>query len=267
MLTCPYHAWSYGLDGELRSTPYFGGTDPRSRPEGFDPKHHGLKPVRCAVWYDWIFVNVSGDAPPFEAFISPVQERLGDIDFSQAKLVGVVDLGVVHANWKFLVENFIEPYHVQFVHAKTTEQPLANHYTIIDRNCLGSAVDLEESREGGDGSGRTLAVSSRYLSLFPTFVIGRYFPNQIGVHLNVPLGPAKTLQRRAIYVTDAIEPTEEAAESLKRLWIDVHREDHEICVRLQEGRKSEVAQDGGLLSPHWESSVRKFQELVADAID
>jgi len=266
MLKCPYHAWAYGLDGELRTTPYFSGTDPLAAPEGFDPKEHGLKEVRCEVLHDWIFVNVSGDAQPFEEFTAPLLERLTGLDFENAKLVGVIDLGVVDTNWKFLMENFIEPYHVQFVHSSTTDQPLVDHYTVIDGHCQGSAVDLDESDEGGDGSGNTLAVSSRYLTLFPTFVFGRYFPDQMGVHLNVPLGPNKTLQRRAIYMTDGTELDAEAAEKLKQLWIDVHKEDHDICVLLQEGRKSAVSEDGGVLSPHWEDSVHNFQKQVADAV-
>ncbi len=265
-LKCPYHAWAYGLDGELRTTPYFGGKDPRSMPEGFDPDAHSLHEVQCEVWFDWIFVNISGDAQPFEDFIAPVKNRLEGLDFEQIKLVGVIDLGVVDTNWKFLMENFIEPYHVQFVHSTTTDQPLVDHYTVIDQHCQGSAVDLDENCEGGDGSGNTLAVSSRYLTLFPTFVFGRYFPDQMGVHLNVPLGPDKTLQRRAIYMTDGTELDSETAEKLKQLWTDVHKEDHEICIRMQQGRKSEVAGDGGVLSPHWEDSVRHFQEQVIEAL-
>lgn len=265
-LKCPYHAWAYGLDGELRTTPYFGGEDPQSVPEGFDPKAHSLKEVDCAVWYDWVFVNVSGSAQPFDEFIAPVKNRVEGLDFDQAKLVGVIDLGVIDTNWKFLMENFIEPYHVQFVHSTTTDQPLVDHYTITEGHCQGSAVDLDDEDEGGDGSGNSLAVSSRYLTLFPTFVFGRYFPDQMGVHLNVPIAPGKTLQRRAIYMTDGTELDEASAEKLKQLWIDVHKEDHDVCIRLQEGRQSQVALDGGVLSPHWENSVRNFQEQVVEAV-
>ena len=51
-----------------------------------------------------------------------------------------------------------------------------------------------------------------------------------------------------------------------KLWTSVHREDHEICERLQQGRYSQASENGGMLSPHWESSVRKCQELVADSM-
>lgn len=268
MLKCPYHAWAYSLNGELKATPYFGGRDSH-RAEGFDRSQNGLIPVRTAVWHDWVFVNLNGEASDFEEFVAPLVRNLQGLDLARARLVGVIDLGVVKTNWKALMENFIEPYHVQFVHKKTTEQPLTDHYTVIDGGCLGSAVDISQTSTAPDNTATntaTLAVSSRYLTLFPNFVFGRYFPDQIGVHLNIPLGPGKTLQRRAIYITDGSLPGAQEAEALMRLWTEVHREDHEICERLQAGRHSTAAEAGGVLSPHWEDSVRRFQELVRAAV-
>ena len=265
VITCPYHTWVYGLDGKLRATPYFGGPD-RQQPEGFDPVEHGLKAVRCAVWHDWIFVNLSADAPAFEDFARPLTERLEGIDFTRLRPVASLDFGEVRCNWKLLMENFIEPYHVQFVHRTTTQQPLLDHFTIVDGPCLGSAVDLDKELQGQEPDGNSLAVSSRYLTLFPNFVLGRYFPDQIGVHLNLPKGVDRTHQRRVIYLTEDRAPAPGEAEGLSDLWTKVHEEDHAMCVRLQAGRASEAACDGGVLSPHWENSVRRFQELVAAAV-
>ena len=70
-------------------------------------------------------------------------------------------LGRLDTNWKFLMENFIEPYHVQFVHRTTTNQPLEDHYTIVDGVCVGSAIDLDD-KDKVEGS---LSVSSRYSDL------------------------------------------------------------------------------------------------------
>jgi choline monooxygenase len=163
------------------------------------------------------------------------------------------------------MENFIEPYHVQFVHVDTTKQPLTDHYTVIDRHCLGSAVDI--SRDGGEGEQvDTLAVTSRYLTLFPKFVLGRYFPDQLGVHLNTPIAAGRTQQRRVIYLTDGRKASAQEVEALRDLWYRVHKEDHAITERLQKGRESSIANNGGLLSPYWEASVRKFQELVVAAL-
>lgn len=347
-IRCPYHAWTYGLDGALHVTPYFGGREPRAAPDGFDRTEHGLVPIRSGTWHDWIFVNLNGAAPPLEDFIAPLRRRLDGIDLTRMHHLATIDFGEVGANWKLLLENFIEPYHVQFVHSTTTEQPLADHYTIIEpgvvepevvepggaesgriesvgnapgdigpggigpgRNargsadpggiesagnapggtnlggigsagnaprasgpggvdpagsarrasepgCLGCAVDLSGDAKRQD----TLSADSRFLTLFPNFVFGLYLPDQIGVHLDLPLAPGRTLQRRAIYGLGPEPASSERAEQLAKLWRDVHREDHAICERLQQGRASEVAAGGGVLSPVWEDSVRSFQELV-----
>ncbi len=265
LLKCPYHAWAYDLNGRLRSTPYFGGSEHHEQ-EGFDRSEHGLVPIRTGVWHDWIFVNLSGDAEAFDDFVAPLARHLDGVDFSKLQVVGVIDLGVIETNWKFLMENFIEPYHVQFVHATTTDQPLTDHYTVVDGRCLGSAIDVADDHHKKDESANTLAVSSRYLTLFPNFVFGRYFPDQLGVHENTPIGPGQTRQRRAIYTTNDQPLGNDDADALMALWRDVHREDHEICERLQEGRKSDIADGGGVLSPHWENSVRRFQEFVVEAV-
>lgn len=257
LIRCPYHAWAYDLDGKLRASPHFGGTD-QHNVDGFDRAANGLVPVRTHVWHDWIFVNLDGNAPEFEDYAASLINRLDGIDFGKVEPIGVLDFGELDTNWKFIMENFIEPYHVQFVHSSTTDQPLKDHYTIIDGNCLGSAVDLDEET----GGAASLAVSSRYLTLFPNFIVGRYFPDQLGVYLNIPLGPKKMAQKRALYTTEGQSLSDKEVEGLKSLWWDVHKEDHEMVERMQKGRQSEVAKSGGVLSPVWEDSVHAFQEMI-----
>ncbi len=268
LIRCPYHAWAYDLDGGLRAAPYFDG--PRSaKTDGFDRAERGLVAVSCAVWHDWIFIKIEGDRGDFDDHIRPLAGQLEGVDLDRARPIATLDFGEVGANWKLLMENFIEPYHVPVVHRTTTDQPLVDHYSIIEGNCLGSAVDID----GGDG-GRTrgggsdrLDVSSRYLTLFPNFVLGRYVPDQLGVHLNVPIGPARTHQRRVIYWIGDEPPSGAERQGLSDLWFKVHKEDHAMVERLQQGRASIAARDGGLLSPHWENGVRRFQELVFEALD
>ena len=258
LIVCPYHAWAYDLDGNLKAAPHFGGVD-RHDNGGMDPARTGLHRVRSHVWKDWIFVNLDGDAPPFEEYSATMLDRLADLDWDKVDNVATLDFGEVACNWKFIMENFIEPYHVQFVHRSTTDQPLGDHYTIVDGNCVGSAIDLDEEK----GTSGRLAVSSRYLALYPNFILGRYFPDQLGVYLNIPTGPGTMTQKRAIYTTEGQRLSKKETEGLRKLWWDVHKEDHEMTERLQLGRKSTMSADGGLLSPVWEDSVRAFQEMVA----
>ncbi|MGI9310375.1 MAG: aromatic ring-hydroxylating oxygenase subunit alpha [bacterium] len=267
MIRCPYHRWAYDLQGALRAAPYFGGDDHRP-PAGFDFSDNGLARIRCAVWHDWIFINLDGDAAPFDDFIAPLAERLAHLDLTRTTQSppAMLDFGVVEANWKLLMENFIEPYHVQFVHSTTTDLPLVAHRTWIDRHCLGCTA-----RGAQDAANRTevLAADSSYLTLFPNFVLGFYAPDQLGVHLNTPINARQTAQQRAIYLLRD-QPTHETTTgeiaALTRLWREVHGEDHAICERMQRGRESAIADDGGWLSPRWEASVRRFQELVYDAV-
>lgn len=258
LIRCPYHAWAYDLNGALKASPHFGGTG-QHEAKGFEKSRNGLVPVRTHVWQDWIFVNVSGEAPSFADYAGSLIKRLEGVDWENVDCIGTLDFGEISTNWKFIMENFIEPYHVQFVHSSTTDQPLSDHYTIIDGNCMGSAVDLDEEA----GTSGSLAVSSRYLALYPNFILGRYFPDQLGVYLNIPTGPGTMNQKRGLYTTGGRQLSANEVEDLKRLWWDVHKEDHEMVERLQAGRASPVSDTGGFLSPVWEDSVHAFQSLVA----
>jgi choline monooxygenase len=264
MIRCPYHSWSYDLAGNLKNAPFFGG-EAKQACEGFDLKDNGLAPIDCAVWHDWVFINLDSNAEPFDDFVKPLKTMLGDNDVTQYRPVAIVDFGEVACNWKLLMENFIEPYHVQFVHKTTTSQPLEDHYAVVEGNCLGSAVDLSDEQVANAGEG-TLGVTSRYLTLFPNFVMGTYRPDQLGVHLNIPINAGTTRQFRVIYIHKDSQYSEDQIQALKKLWHSVHLEDHEMAERLQIGRQSHLAAAGGVLSPYWEISVRRFQELVANAI-
>ena len=259
-IRCPYHSWTYDLEGKLKAAPHIGGTN-QHKLKGFNFSDHGLKPIRIHIWHDWIFVNLNGKAKKFADYAKPLIKKFEDIDFKKLKYAATLDFGKINSNWKFLIENFIEPYHVQFVHKTTTKQPLKDHYTIVDGICLGSGVDVKEENKDKN----TLSVSSRYLSLFPNFIIGSYFPNQIGVYLNVPISPGLTTQKRIIYTTEGKTMSEQEVDLQKKIWWSVHKEDHEICERLQEGRSSPASKQGGLLSPHWETSVQAFQKLIINA--
>ncbi|WP_233889465.1 aromatic ring-hydroxylating oxygenase subunit alpha [Paraburkholderia flagellata] len=264
-ITCPYHAWSYGLDGALEAAPHFGGFRIQEVP-GFSRADNGLVPVRHVVWHDWIFVNISGDAPSFEEYSRPFAEQMKLLDTSKLRPIGKIDLGEVKCNWKFLMENFIEPYHVPIVHDETAAgQPLKDHYTISNGVCLGSGVDLEDQKNTTAQSSH-LDMSARYLTMFPNFVLGIYLPDQAGVHLNIPVGPDRTRQFRVLYSVGEQHYTDESKKALCALWYDVHKEDHAIAELLQEGRTSSVMRDGGVMSPHWEDSAHGFQQLVVDAL-
>jgi choline monooxygenase len=110
-LQCPYHAWTYGLDGSLRSAPRSG------REEGFDASQLGLLPVEVGSWGPFVFANASLGAPP-------LSETLGDLPGMLAEAgVDVERLRFrrrssyqLAANWKIAVENYLECYHCPVAH-------------------------------------------------------------------------------------------------------------------------------------------------------
>jgi len=261
VIRCPYHSWSYDLEGNLKAAPHIGGSN-KHKPKGFNFLDHGLKGINIHIWHDWIFINLNGKAKKFSEYAKPLIKKFKDIDLKKLKYVATLDFGKINTNWKFLIENFIEPYHVQFVHKTTTNQPLKDHYTIVDGICYGSGVDVKQEDNKNSNS---LSVTSRYLSLFPNFIIANYFPNQIGVYLNVPISSGETIQKRIIYTSDGKDMSKEESDIVKKIWWSVHKEDHGICERLQEGRLSPASEQGGLLSPYWEKGVQKFQKLIIQA--
>jgi choline monooxygenase len=94
---CPYHTWAYNLNGELRSTPHFGGPGQHVA-EGFDPAENGLKTVRSVTWHYWVFVDLGGEGPDFEEYVAPLAERLTDLELDAAAPIASIDFGEVKTN-------------------------------------------------------------------------------------------------------------------------------------------------------------------------
>jgi choline monooxygenase len=113
-ITCPYHAWTYRLDGSLIGGPYMQrSTEADGRP--FDPSAHHLSPVQVEVWEGFVFVNQNAEATPLAPKVAGLTEVVARYD-----MAGYV---TVHhqrdrwnTNWKLLVENFMDAYHVFHVH-------------------------------------------------------------------------------------------------------------------------------------------------------
>jgi Rieske 2Fe-2S family protein len=102
-LTCPYHAWTYGLDGSLQTA--------RLMPEDFDPLAHGLFNCHCRVHHGFIFLNLSpGEAPAFDQDFAVFEPHLDFHGFAVAKIAHRQSYPTA-ANWKLVVENFFECYH------------------------------------------------------------------------------------------------------------------------------------------------------------
>ncbi len=111
-LTCPYHAWSYGLDGQLIKAPHM------ERTAGFEAKNICLPELRTELWQGWIYVTLDPKAPPVAdllAALAPVTEPYAQAGY---RTVTTQDF-TWGTNWKLLTENFMEGYHLPVAHRKT----------------------------------------------------------------------------------------------------------------------------------------------------
>ena len=117
-LVCPYHSWSYRLDGSLAAAPGMAGV------QGFDAACHGLLPLRTAQWGGFLFVTLDDDAPPLAAHLGDMIPRFACYGLEDLRCVRRMTFDV-EANWKLLAENALEAYHTGSVHGKSLGQQRA----------------------------------------------------------------------------------------------------------------------------------------------
>lgn len=270
-LICPYHAWTYDLDGKLLATPSFFGYG-KPTPEGFDPEQHGLVPVRCAQWHDWLFINVDGNAKPLTDFVAPLAARFPEVDFAALDHYLTIDLGALACNWKVALENTMEPYHVPVAHRETAAgQPLDLHYMVDDGPVMGCAIDIEGSEYTNQPSANdldNLNMSARFLLLAPNFFLTSYAPDKMIDTLILPdsRDPTKCWMQNAWYTTSGKALNADEIETWRELEVRVADEDIAIMTAVQHGFESKVADDGGVLSPVYETCIASFYKQLVTAL-
>lgn len=275
VFTCPYHAWSYGLDGALRSRPHFHG-DGRHDTSG-DPDIR-LETVRSALWNDLIFVNIDGNAPPLVDFLSPITEHFEGWDFSQMRFGGALDMEAP-GNWKLVAENYLDNYHIFALHpsidaafpqrlrrpARLTRKPfILGKYTAdpVEQNYM---APLPANPNIASQLEREVA----FFSIFPN-VLMHVWPYCVMVMQLVPEDTDRTRQRYFFYfysptpeLTGDPTPRDEAVESYREINQD---QDFPIIVNMQRARET-GAFDQGALSPFWDSMITDFARTYVETIE
>ena len=275
-IVCPYHGWAYGLDGQLKQTPCIGGENVHEC-EHIDKNRLGLKEVRAATWAGLVFINLAGDAIGLEEYLQPLTERWNRIELSL--LAQVPDLGqrpVVNANWKLVVENFVESYHLPWVHASMNAfNPMGAHYQILGADhYIGQGVKAHNPTAGyagkfkhfpglkkdEPGTGESMYVPPNLLLITMS--------DFMFINILTPVAPDHTAERVEMFLIgdDATNPDllferQQLMDMLAR----VNNEDIGICELVQKGRKSE-AFTGGTFASAQEQSTLQFQQLVARKI-
>lgn len=259
-IQCHYHAWTYGLDGRLRAAP-----GSKAEPD-FDASAFSLVPIAVDTWGPFIFVN-----PEVEA--TPLQETLGDLPQQVAELgldlnrlrLRRRDTYDIAANWKVVVDNYLECYHCPVAHPGFTDLIDLDNYTIreydlfstqtgppTDRARMGEATGLYAIGEGVE--------RGFYVYLWPNFMLNIYpGPGNVSLNLILPVDVGLT---RAVYEYCFVEEVGEREVDDFIQFIDqVQREDIVLCESVQRGLRSGYFHQGKLMLSR-EGALRHFQKIV-----
>ena len=272
---CPYHAWAYGLDGALLRTPSFCGPGVNTH-DGFDASKHGLLPVRCEMWGPLIFINLDPKAISLDEHLAPLRQRWAAYDFGLLRGGGGLRFELV-ANWKLAIENFVERYHLPFVHPQLNSVSSVKHTLHItdgdgfvgvgSRNFVPPPVTPEHQLPHFPGLDAEASTKAEYVELFPNVMIGVHY-NHVYAFIIPPITVDRTVERFEFFFVgdEAMKP--ELAQARKQMidLIDlVNGEDIDIVQRLHIGCRS-PAMAGSVFSPVMEDTTHKFQRIVVERL-
>ena len=257
-LQCGYHAWTYNLDGSLRAAPGM-----RDEPE-FDTACYALVPVQVAAWGPFIFANPDRAAPPLAdmlgelpAMVEATGLRLGAI---HRKVRRTYDIA---ANWKVVLDNYLECYHCPVAHPGFSDLIDLKSYSVAEYEYFSTQAGppTKTAQQGKAGlydiSGEVKA--GFYAFLWPNFTLNIYpGPGNVSLNLFLPVDTHRTL---AIYEYCFAESVpEREIEDFTRFIDQVQEEDVVLCESVQRGLRSGFFDRGRLMRS--ERALAHFQKLV-----
>ncbi|MGA5653161.1 aromatic ring-hydroxylating oxygenase subunit alpha [Streptomyces seoulensis] len=258
-LQCPYHAWTYGLDGKLVAAP-----DLTKMPD-VDRDRYGLIKVALREWLGYAWVCLADEPPSFEDTVQHAAvERLGDPAAIEHYGTEHLALGKrvtydVRANWKLIVENFMECYHCATIHPELTEvlpefadgyaaQYYVGHGAEFGADVAGFTVD------GSAGFGRLPEVAEeqdrRYyaITVRPNVFVN-LVPDHVILHRMFPLAEDRTVvECDWLYAPEVVASGADVSKSAE-LFHRVNVQDFAACERTQPAMSSRAYRGGGVLVP------------------
>ena len=262
-LQCPYHAWTYGLDGSLRNAP-------RSEQEpAFEHGELGLLPIQLATWGPMVFVNPDPAAPPLAELLGELPARLAEGGVDLGRLAFRVRIPYeLAANWKIVIENYLECYHCAVAHPgfSALVDVDAETYTLAASDWFSSQYGgvRAAGRAAGSYDGRGEIERGQFHFLWPNLRIN-VFPGP----LNLAVGPALPVEagRTSGFFDYFFAPDvpEDVVRDLLAFDDQVGREDRTLVESVQRGVGSGMLSHGRLLM-NSEHLIHHFQSLVAVAL-
>jgi phenylpropionate dioxygenase-like ring-hydroxylating dioxygenase large terminal subunit len=254
-IQCSYHAWTFGLDGTLLAAP-----GAKEEPD-FRPAELGLMPMLVSTWGPWVFINPDCEADSLESTLTdlPGLTASTGVRLDQLK-AGRQRLYTIAANWKVVVENYLECYHCPTAHPSFCDMIDVRGYTVREYELFSiQTAPAKESRASGDA-----VREGFYAFLWPNFTINLYpGAGNVSVNLFRPLDEHNTLALFEYYFPPGISDTE--AETFVAFVDQVQREDTALCEAVQVGLRSGGFQQGRLMKSR-ERALHHFQKLVAGTL-
>ncbi len=265
-MRCPYHGWTYSLEGELKGTPDFGGV------RNFDREANGLVRIEIGNWEQWVFVRLDGGHnPPLDNAQSDFDDSLGT---DLIKRFQSLSLGNLHwlerrrytlnCNWKVFVDNYLDGgYHVPHLHKGLDSVLDYSNYTIEngERFCLQSSPMVAGA---DDDQVSTVRAGKRalYYWLYPNFMINCY-EGVMDTNLVRPLALDRAEVIFDFYFADVSESARERNLASVNVGDRIQQEDLDICESVQRGLNSR-AYEAGRLSVRREAGEHLFHRLLHD---
>ena len=255
-LRCPYHGWTYDLQGKLVLTPEFACVS------GFNREENGLVPVQTAVFQGWIFAKLNNTGPTLEQALScDLIERFEHLNLEQLHFFERRTY-TLNCNWKVFVDNYLDGgYHVPHIHGGLNSVLDYSNYTIEtgERVCLQSSPIVTDQ-----GDPKTAAVRAgehaRYYWIYPNFMINIY-DGIIDTNLVVPRSVDKTDVVFDYYFADVSEHAREKNLASIAVSEQIQSEDVAICESVQRGLGSR-SYNRGRLSVRREAGEHLFHKLL-----
>lgn len=254
-LQCPYHGWTYHLDGRLNAAPDFDGV------EGWDNAAVQLPAYALETWGPFLFGQLDPSGPSFADVLGDIPSEIDQAGYrlDQYRFLCRKEY-VVACNWKVYIDNYLEGYHIPMVHPELFKALDYRGYRVDTRRYHSLQKAL--ARTAGPGPEATVL----YYWLFPNFMVNIY-PDNLSSNLVFPLGHDRTLTIFEWYLPEAAwrhrhgPPTEAETDALAGFSDRVQGEDIAICEAVQKGLRSRTYQRGRY-SPSRENGVHHFHRLL-----
>jgi Rieske 2Fe-2S family protein len=241
-LVCPYHGWSYQLDGGLRSAPRMA--------EGFNRANLGLVELPAVDWHGWLFVNAAATAVPFGEHLGTLGRHV-DPYRPERLVVKSRHRYEVAANWKVIVENYHECYHCPQIHPElcAVTPPNSGDNWHEPGAWVGGSMDLRPHAQTMSLDGRSGGVmldgvdqrQVRYVGLFPNLLLSLH-PDYVLTHRLEPLAPDRTLvECEWLFAAEVTDPSYAVD-----FWDLTNRQDWRACEAVQRGVSSPHYRPGPL---------------------